>query len=147
MHIFLVGMPASGKTTFGRAYALAKGLRFVDLDAEIVRQAKMTIAHIFVLVGEEGFRQIERDVLHNLDFSQPILLATGGGTPCFYDNTAFMRTKGCVFWIDTPLYNIKKRLLQDTARPLFQNENIDEMVEKLYRERKPFYEKAHFRCT
>jgi shikimate kinase len=147
MHIFLVGMPASGKTTFGRPYAAAKGLCFVDLDAEIVHQQDATISQIFEAVGEEGFRQIERDTLKNLDFSEAMLLATGGGTPCFYDNMAFMRTKGCVLWIDTPLYSIKKRLSQDTARPLFQNENIDEIVEKLYRERKPFYEKAHFRCV
>jgi shikimate kinase len=147
MHIFLVGMPASGKTTFGKAYAMAKGLRFVDLDAEIVHQQGTAISRIFEQVGEEGFRQMERDTLQNMDFSEATLVATGGGTPCFYDNMAFMRTKGCVLWIDTPLYSIKKRLLQDTARPLFQNENIDEMVEKLYRERKFFYEKAHFRCT
>ena len=59
MLIYILGMPASGKTTFGRGLAHALGYRFLDLDEEIVRREKMPVAEIFQTKGEEYFRRKE----------------------------------------------------------------------------------------
>lgn len=150
MIFFLIGMPGAGKTTFGRAFAANKNCRFVDLDAEIEYLQNGTIADIFTENGEIGFRKIERDTLQNLNFTQPLVVATGGGTPCFYDNMAFMRTKGTVLWLDAPLAVIQQRLITTSAqRPLLQGLENNELAQKiadLYQKRHAFYAKAHYKC-
>jgi shikimate kinase len=151
MTFFLVGMPGSGKTTFGRAFAAHHNLAFLDLDAEIERFQGSTIAGIFTAKGEAEFRKIERDTLQNLDFSLPIVVATGGGTPCFLDNMTFMRKHGTVLWLDAELPILQQRLGKNSAqRPLFQHLDSSELAQKiadLYENRKAFYAQAHYRCT
>lgn len=84
MRVVLVGYMASGKTTVGRALAKALGVMFVDLDAYIVQQQGKSIAKIFEEEGEAFFRQLEgrllQEVLHQ---HEALVLATGGGTPCY----------------------------------------------------------------
>lgn len=151
MTFFLVGMPASGKTTFGRAFAAHQNCAFFDLDAEIERLQGCTIATIFIEKGEAEFRKIERNTLRNLDFTQPIVLATGGGTPCFQDNMALMRKNGTVLWLDADLAILQQRLSANAAqRPMFQGLEGAALAQKiadLYQKRQPFYAQAHYRCV
>lgn len=138
--VFLVGLPGAGKTTLGMELALQLGIPFVDLDQEIEKETKQSIRSIFSEKGEAYFRQLEQDhlsrVIREMD---DFVLATGGGTPCFFDNMDVMNASGETIFINTPIDQIKQRLQQDTVRPLMQTNTL----ESLYQKRKKWYDQAH----
>ena len=97
--IFLVGLPGSGKSTFGKSLAKALKKEFIDLDAEITTSEKKSIPEIFNKEGEEQFRIKEQQNLHLVvENSSQFLLATGGGAPCFFDNMEYMKSNGYVIF-------------------------------------------------
>jgi shikimate kinase len=123
MHLYLVGLPGSGKTTLGRQLAAHYGRAFVDLDDVIVAAAGQSIPAIFAAEGEAGFRAREAAALATLAAQPgpPLVVATGGGTPCFHDNLAVLRRSGFVLWLAVPVPELARRLAaagQATARPL-----------------------------
>ena len=89
--LFLVGYMAAGKTTLGRRAAQLLNVEFIDLDAYIESRYRKRISDLFAERGEEGFRDIERRMLHEVAEFDNVLVATGGGTPCFFDNMEYMR--------------------------------------------------------
>ncbi len=121
-HLYLIGLPGAGKTTLGQQLAAHYGRPFVDLDAAIVAAAGQDIPAIFAAEGEAGFRAREAAALAEVaGRAAPLVVATGGGTPCFGDNLARMRTSGFVLWLDGPLPELARRLAaagQAAARPL-----------------------------
>ena len=122
MHLYLIGMPGSGKTTLGQALAAHYALPFLDLDAEIVARVGQVIPAIFLEHGEAYFRQLEADVLRDIA-AQPeaVVLATGGGTPCFHDNLTVLNAAGCTAWLDVPVAVLAARLAagaETASRPL-----------------------------
>ena len=122
-HLYLIGLPGSGKTTIGRRLAAHYGWEFRDLDVDIVAQAGCPIPELFAAEGEAGFRQREAAALRAVAARSgpPLVLATGGGTPCFHDNLGVLRATGFVLWLDVPLPELKRRLArrnQAATRPL-----------------------------
>lgn len=122
MHLYLLGMPGSGKTTLGRALAAHYALPFLDLDAEIVARAGQAIPAIFREHGEAHFRRLEAEALRDLA-ARPgaAVLATGGGTPCFYHNLTVLNATGCTAWLDVPVAVLAARLAagaETASRPL-----------------------------
>ena len=89
--IFLVGYMGAGKTTIGKVLSKMVGLTFIDLDYYIEGRFRKTVSQLFAERGEEGFRTIEHNLLHEVAEFEDVLISTGGGTPCFFDNMAFMR--------------------------------------------------------
>ncbi|MDE7374246.1 MAG: shikimate kinase, partial [Odoribacter sp.] len=91
MKYFLVGYMACGKTHRGRIMAEELGIRFIDLDTYIVNREFRTIPQIFAEEGEAGFRKLETRYLQEVcELYKDFVLSTGGGTPCFNDNMAYM---------------------------------------------------------
>ena len=137
--IFLIGLPGTGKTTMGMELAMQLNLPFVDLDQEIEKNEKQSVTSIFEEHGEAYFRQLEKLYLQKvIDELAEFVLATGGGTPCFFDNMKLMNATGATVFIDTPIQTIKERIKEDTTRPLMKSNTL----EKLYEERKTWYAKA-----
>lgn len=98
--IFLMGYMGSGKTTLGRAFARAEGLEFIDLDWYIEERLHKSISELFAERGEEGFRNLERKMLHEAGEFEDVVIACGGGTPCFFDNMEYMNRQGTtIFWM------------------------------------------------
>ncbi|MDE6238496.1 MAG: shikimate kinase [Muribaculaceae bacterium] len=119
--IFLIGYMASGKTTLGRALAASTGMRFVDLDEFIEVEAGKSINDIFAEDGESGFRRLESLILRKLTATDDdnIIVACGGGTPCFGDNMEVMNQAGMTVWLTAPVEVIIRRLEAERAsRPL-----------------------------
>lgn len=144
MKIFVTGYMASGKTTFGKALAEKLNVPFIDLDQYIESKAEATIAEIFEDRGESGFREIERDMLREaVAEAENMVLACGGGTPCFHDNMEFLNSNGITVFLETSTPVLIARLQEQNAtRPLVAGKSNDEIEEKvLYqlRERLPFY--------
>ncbi len=149
MKLFLIGMMGSGKSYWAQRLADQSNIDWMDLDAEIEKETLQTIGEIFETEGEAFFRNKERDALHNLSAYQNIIVATGGGTPCFHNNMQWMNEHGTTIWIDEPVEMLVKRLTPEKAhRPLIKNLNDDELhtfLSNKLKEREPFYNQAKYR--
>lgn len=144
--IYLIGMMGSGKTTLAKQLAPLLGYSMVDLDEKIVELEKMDIPTIFHQKGEAYFRQKESETLKSI-LSEKIIMATGGGAPCFFDNMDFMLQNGLVVFLDVDVKTLTERVLrQKGERPLITSEKPEEVYEMLAQrlnQRLPFYQKAH----
>lgn len=143
---------ASGKTTLGRALAAASGRCFVDLDDYIVSRCRQTITEIFAAQGEAAFRELERRALVEVAQIRDcnLVVACGGGTPCFGDNMAVMERAGTTVWLDAPESVILRRLrLARSERPLVANLDeggeLERYVSENISRRKPYYSRAALR--
>jgi shikimate kinase len=144
--IILVGYMGSGKTTVGRALAKAVGLQFYDLDWYIESRRRKTVAQIFAEQGEAGFREIERNMLHEVAEFENVVISCGGGTPCFFDNMEYMNQQGDVIWLKADADVLYKHLLMGkTERPLLKGKTPEELIcfiNEQLEKREPFYSKA-----
>ena len=141
--IFLVGLPASGKTTFAKRLSERINTTFLDLDDQIVKSSGQTIKQLFE-EGEEYFRKIEKEQLAEVvNARDEFVLACGGGTPCFYENMDLMNKSGITFYINTPLDEIQEHLSEDSSRPLMKKFNLAELQNK----RKVWYQQAQHEVT
>ncbi len=137
--IFLIGLPGAGKTTMGLDLSVHLGIQFVDLDQDIEKDSKLSIQEIFRQKGEAHFRQLEKlhleKVISEID---SFVMATGGGTPCFFNNLETMHQSGTTIYVDTPISIIEERLKLDTTRPLMKSNSLDDLLRK----RKGWYDQA-----
>ena len=144
--IFLTGYMGSGKTTLGRALAAEIGIPFIDLDHYIEKRYCKTIAQLFAEKGEEGFREIERRILHEVGEFEDVIISTGGGTPCFFDNIEYMNAQGTTVYLDVPVERLFIRLsIARSKRPLIKDKNDDELrlfIAEQIAKREPHYSKA-----
>ena len=136
----------AGKTTVGKALAKKMGLQFYDLDWYIESRMRKTVPQIFAERGEEGFRQIERNMLHEVAEFEDVILSCGGGTPCFFDNMEYMNGQGDVIYLKAePEVLYKHLLMGKTERPLLKNKTPEELIAFIKEQlklREPFYTKA-----
>ena len=138
-NIFLIGPMGSGKTTIGKHLARKFGLDFYDCDHELERLTGASVALIFDLEGEAGFRQRERELLGKLTEMKGVLIATGGGSICHEDNRRALRSRGFVVYLKTSVENQLKRLSQDKSRPLLQAKDREQRLRTLAEARNPLY--------
>ena len=125
-------MPGSGKSTLGRKLAKELLVEFVDLDHEIETRERKSIKEIFSLHGEDYFRQIESKVLLEWSASSiSFVMATGGGTPCFYKGIEVINKTGLSIFLDVPVSQLLARLAKKTDRPLLSASDKQQMEEKL----------------
>ena len=148
IRIFLTGYMGSGKTTLGRALAADLNVQFIDLDHYIEQRYRKTIAQLFAENGEDGFRAIERRMLHEVGEFEDVIISTGGGTPCFFDNIEFMNAQGTTIYLDVPVERLFIRLcIARSKRPLIKDKNDEELrafiIEQLEK-RAPHYNKAQY---
>ena len=145
MKIFLVGLPGAGKTTLGRKLASQLKYDFTDLDQMIEQISNDKIPEIFDQYGEDHFRALERDALKEVvNGDHNVVVATGGGAPCFHDGMDRMLKNGKTIFLDTPITEIIKRLEGQEQRPLLRGKNLDKNLSELFRVRYPIYTKADF---
>ena len=117
-NLFLIGMPGSGKSTVGRALARRLGFIFHDADDELIRRTGVSIATIFEVEGEVGFRQREAQVVADLVGLRGIVLATGGGAILRADTRAQLKRNGEVIYLRASIEELVKRTQRDRNRPL-----------------------------
>lgn len=144
--IILVGYMGSGKTTIGRQLARALGRTFYDLDWYIEMRYHRSVAQIFSEKGEDGFREIERNMLHEAAEFEDTVLSCGGGTPCFFDNMEYIRrVSGSVYLKATPEVLAQHLGMRRVERPLIKGKSPEELLEYIrtsLKEREPFYLQA-----
>ncbi len=141
-NIFLIGMPGAGKTTVGKALAKQLALRFVDADKKLVSRTGVSIATIFEIEGEPGFRARETELISQLVLEQGIVLATGGGAILNATNRTALREHGAVVYLRTGLAELRERTRRDTKRPLLQGSDPEAVLSALLQAREPLYNEA-----
>ena len=120
--IFLIGYMGSGKTTLGRALGRRLGLQFIDLDLYIESRYMRTISQLFAERGEDKFRSIEREMLHEVAEMEDVVVACGGGTPCYYDNIDYMNRCGTTVFLSASEDRLFARLsINRNKRPLIKD--------------------------
>jgi len=136
----------SGKSYTGKRLAERLNFDFQDLDDAIEAKAGKTIRAIFAEEGEAHFRQLERQCLQELGEQPTLVVATGGGAPCFFDNMEVMNTAGLTIFLDIPVDILAQRLKPEIAhRPLLASKSEAELqafITQKLAERRPFYEQA-----
>lgn len=146
IRVILVGYMGSGKTTVGRQLANALGVQFYDLDWYIETRFHKRVAEIFAEKGEEGFRDMERRMLHEVAEFEDVVLSCGGGTPCFFDNMDYMNSLGETLYLKaTPEVLAQHLKMGRTERPLIKgktSEELEQYIRESLAAREPFYSKA-----
>ena len=144
--IILIGYMGAGKTTVGKALSKAMGLQFYDLDWYIESRMRKTVPQIFAERGEEGFRLIEHNMLHEVAEFEDVIVSCGGGTPCFFDNMDYMNGQGDVIYLKAdPEVLYKHLLMGKTERPLLKNKTPEQLIafiKEQLEKREPFHTKA-----
>lgn len=146
IRIFLIGYMGSGKTTLGKAFARHLGLTFIDLDWYIEERFHKTVRQIFAERSEEGFRELEKRMLHEVAEFEDVVIATGGGTPCFFDNMEHMNQSGETVFLEVSQDVLFRRLkVAKQQRPLLAQKTDEELMAFIHdalQKRLPHYTKA-----
>ena len=145
--IILIGYMGAGKTTIGKILAKDLGVPFYDLDWYIETRMRKKVKQIFDERGEEGFRIIEKNMLHEVAEFEDVVVACGGGTPCFFDNMDYLVGQGDVVYLrGTPDVLFRHLKMGKGVRPLLLGKSDDELLEYIkenVEKREEFYMKAN----
>jgi len=144
--IILIGYMGAGKTTIGKALSKELDMMFYDLDWYIETRMHRTVAQIFAEKGEEGFRKIEHNMLHEVAEFENVIISCGGGTPCFFDNMDYLNEQGETIYLKArPEVLCSHLRMGKVERPLIKGKSPEELqqfiVEQLEK-REPYYSKA-----
>ena len=146
LRIILIGFMGSGKTTLGHALAEKIGWMYYDLDWYIENRRHSTVPALFEEVGEEGFRRIEHNMLHEVAEFEHVVIGCGGGTPCYFDNIDYLNRQGLTIYLRASVPVLAEHLrTARRQRPLWHSIPEEEQcaqIEKLLKEREPWYMKA-----
>ena len=144
--IFLIGFMGAGKTSVGVCLSKNMGLTFVDLDHYIESRYLKSVQQLFIEKGEAGFREIEQKMLREVATFEDVIISTGGGTPCFFDNMEYMKAHGTTVYLKVSVPELTNRLeLCKGTRPLLKDKNKEELmnyIRETLLKRKNNYEQA-----
>ncbi len=138
----------AGKTTIGKALSKELGATFYDLDWYIESRMRKTVAQIFAERGEEGFRKMEYNMLHEVAEFENVIISCGGGTPCFFDNMDYLNQQGKTVYLKADpevLYN--HLLMGKVERPLIKGKSPEELIAYIreqLKKREEYYTKAKY---
>lgn len=146
--VYLIGYMGCGKTTIGKRLAKSLGWDVIDMDSRIESRYRKTIPDIFASEGEESFRKKERFILEELSALENVVVSTGGGAPCFFDNIDVMNSSGlCVYIRMTPEALAARLKNAKSNRPLLKDKTEAELtnfIKEQLEKRRAFYEQARY---
>jgi shikimate kinase len=146
--IILIGYMGSGKTTVGKALSKETGMMFYDLDWYIESRMRKSVSQIFAERGEESFRKMEYNMLHEVAEFEDVIISCGGGTPCFFDNIDYLNQQGDVVYLKSSPETLYKHLMMaKVERPLLKDKSPEELIAYItehLKEREPFYSRARY---
>ena len=138
--IILIGPMGSGKTSTGRILAKEMGIDFLDTDEEVVDRTGVSIAYIFDVEGETGFRKREHQALMKFLQNQNVVIATGGGIIMHDESRAIIQSHKRVVYLKTSIEKQIERATVSNKRPLLINTDPASKLQELMLTREPLYE-------
>ncbi len=133
----------SGKSTLGKRLSRKIDYQFTDMDEAVEKLTNTSIADLFKKKGEDYFRRKENEFLQQLETEQNLIVATGGGSPCFYNNLEIMNAKGITIYLKMTPSGLARRLKQARGnRPLLADiadEQLEDYIDNKLKIREPFY--------
>lgn len=130
--IILIGYMGAGKTTVGKELAKSLGMTFYDLDWYIESRMRKTVKQIFDEGGEDAFRRIEHNMLHEVAEFEDVVISCGGGTPCFFDNMEYLNRQGETIYLQAmPEVLLKHLQMGKGVRPLLLNKTGEELLQHI----------------
>ena len=130
MRIYLIGYMGCGKSSVAKKLAARLAYSCIDLDKFIEEQEGESISQLFEKQGEEGFRKIESVCLNTVSKLDNVVIATGGGTPCFENNIELINSTGISIYLKMNPIDLVNRLIDaKTERPLLKGKNKNELLE------------------
>ena len=146
MRIYLVGYMGAGKSTTAKRLARRIGVESYDTDHLFEERFHISANDFFKKYDEPLYRKLETQILQSTEQYENAVIATGGGTPCFNDNMAWMNGKGITVFLKTSPQTAYHRLSQSKVkRPLVFGktpEELEAFIEKNHAERMPYYSQA-----
>ncbi len=147
MRIYFIGFMGSGKSSLGKELAHKLGLAFVDLDELIEEKEGKKISEIFETDGENKFRETEHECLLTTLQLNNVVISTGGGTPCFFDNMELINAKGISIYIKLNAGILASRLEDDKEkRPLIKHcknkIELELFIKDLLEKREKYYSQS-----
>ena len=139
-NIYLVGMMGSGKTETAKGLAEILGMKAIDMDELVVREEGCSINQIFEEKGEAYFRDVESRVLRQISIKKNLVVATGGGTVIREENRKVLSQTGKVFYLRSSMDILWDRVKEMKDRPLLRVSEPKVVLERIYEERRPYYE-------
>lgn len=137
-NIFLIGFMGAGKSTISDYLKNALAMDVVEMDQCIVERQGMSISDIFETYGEEYFRELETNLLIEMQSRSNVVVSCGGGVPMRERNVAEMKKNGRVVLLTAKPETILERVRDNHDRPLLENNKnvsfIADLLEKLSRE-------------
>ena len=141
-HLILVGLPGVGKTTIGKAVARQLGRPFLDFDREIEKRAGMNVRDIFMLRGEDAFREMELELTRELSNTGGMVLSPGGGWITQQGAVELLRSAGRIIYLRASPEAVARRLRKVETRPLLAGRDPVLALRELYQKRRALYETA-----
>lgn len=146
-NLALTGMMGVGKTSIGMYLSKRLFMKFIDIDKIIENELKMTIQKIFLKKGESFFRKYEEKITLQEIKKENAIISLGGGA--FMNSTIrkniLLNCKS--FWLDLNTKLIEKRIIKSKKRPLLNDKNLKQTLEKIYNDRKDIYATANYRIN
>lgn len=137
MRIVIIGFQNSGKTSVGRLLAKQLNKPFIDIDASISEEFKMSVRALYRLKGEQYFRDAERKIIEKLPMDKSIVIATGGGSLVDVNNVVMLKRESIIIYLQTSIATLKARYCDDKNLPIFFDH-----IDQLYNTRKSIYKNA-----
>ena len=141
-NIVLIGFMGAGKSTIARELCKQHGLDIVEMDETIEAREKMPISEIFAAKGEPYFRELETNLLIEMQSKAGQVISCGGGVPMREQNVIEMKKNGSVFLLTAAPETIYNRVKDSHNRPLLENNMSVEYIKELMEKRRDKYEAA-----
>ncbi len=138
-------MMGVGKSTIGKRLSKRLNIKFIDIDRSIEIKEKKTIRKIFEEYGESYFREIEKEISLNVLKKRNQVVALGGGAFINPLIRKEIKRSSLSIWLDLSVKLLLQRLKNIKKRPLLDGENLSLSINKIYSERKKFYNQSDFR--
>lgn len=145
--LLLVGMPGCGKTSISMRLAKLYRLPHVDVDYEIEKAAGCSVSEVFRLYGEAEFRRGEEKIMERLLNGDVAIISSGGGSFISENTRKLAKQKAVTLFLDADIATVIRNTQGRSHRPLLNTENPEEVINKLMKQRRPYYEQADLKMS
>jgi len=138
MIITLIGMSGAGKSLVGKELAKKVKYDFIDIDKIIEKKNNLQLQRVIEKIGKQKFLKLEEKTVLDIEYTNNLVISSGGSVVYSKKSMRHLKTNSKIVFLDAPLKDIKKRILDFSARGIV---GLEEGLEKIFDERYELYKK------